>query len=80
MQSRHIRGGGMWYAAPYPIDKRHQSGADMEFSALFLGITVVMAVAWWGPRKLALALFAAVLIASAATYIHHATDALKLSF
>lgn len=52
----------------------------MEFSALFLGITVVMAVAWWGSRKLALALFAAVLIASAATYIHHATDALKLSF
>ncbi|QWG20836.1 hypothetical protein KMZ68_11670 [Bradyrhizobium sediminis] len=33
-----------------------------------------------GPRPLALALFAAVLAASVATYLHHATDTLKLSF
>jgi hypothetical protein len=33
-----------------------------------------------GPRPLALALFAVVLIASVATYLHHATDTLKLSF
>lgn len=52
----------------------------MEFSALFLGIMVVMGVAWWGSRTLALTLFIAVLIASAATYVHHATDVLKLSF
>jgi hypothetical protein len=52
----------------------------MEFSALFLGVAVVMAVAWCGSRTVALALFAAVLLASAATYLHHATDVLKLSF
>ena len=52
----------------------------MEFTALFLGVTIVMLVAWRGPRPLALALFAIVLIASVATYLHHATDTLKLSF
>src|SRR5215470_12856197 len=52
----------------------------MEFTALFLAITVVMLVAWKGTRTLALALFGAVLLASVATYLHHATDVLKLSF
>jgi len=52
----------------------------MEFTALFLAVTIVMLVAWFGPRSLALALCAAVLIASVVTYLHHATDALKLSF
>jgi phosphatidylglycerophosphate synthase len=52
----------------------------MEFSALFLAVTVVMLVAWWGTRTLALALFAATLLASIATYLHHASDVLKLSF
>jgi phosphatidylglycerophosphate synthase len=52
----------------------------MEFTALLLAVTVVMLVAWRGPRKLALTLFAVVLIASVATYLHHATDTLKLSF
>jgi phosphatidylglycerophosphate synthase len=52
----------------------------MEFTALFLAVAVVMLVAWRGPRSLALILFAAVLIASVATYLHHATDTLKLSF
>jgi hypothetical protein len=52
----------------------------MEFTALFLAVTVAMLVAWRGPRSLALPLFAAVLLASVATYLHHATDALKLSF
>jgi Family of unknown function (DUF5993) len=52
----------------------------MEFTALFLAVTVVMLVAWHGPRSLALTLFAAVLLASVATYLHHATDALQLSF
>jgi hypothetical protein len=52
----------------------------MEFTTLFLAIIIVMLVAWRGPRSLALALFAAVLIASVATYLHHATDTLNLSF
>ena len=52
----------------------------MIFSALFLGVTVVMALAWWGSRTQALAVFAVVLIASATTYLDHATDILKLSF
>ena len=52
----------------------------MEFTALFLAVTVVTLVAWKGTRTLALVLFAAVLLASVATYLHHATDILKLSF
>jgi len=52
----------------------------MEFSALFLSAAIVMAVSWWGSHRLAIALFAVVLIASIATYLHHATDVLKLSF
>jgi hypothetical protein len=31
----------------------------MEFTALFLAVAVMMVVAWWGTRALALALFAA---------------------
>ena len=50
------------------------------FTALLLAVTVVMLVAWRGSRTLALALFAATLVASVATYLHHATDVLKLSF
>jgi Family of unknown function (DUF5993) len=52
----------------------------MEFTALFLAVAAVMLIAWRGPRMLAQILFAAVLIACVATYLHHATDALKLSF
>jgi hypothetical protein len=52
----------------------------MEFTALFLAIVIVMIVAWRGSRTLALALFALVLVASVATFLHHTTDALKLSF
>lgn len=52
----------------------------MEFTALFLAAAIVMLVASRGPRGLALTLFAALLIASVATYLHHATDTLKLSF
>jgi hypothetical protein len=52
----------------------------MEFTALFLAVAIVMLVAWRGSRTLTLALFAAVLIAGCATYLHHATDTLKLSF
>jgi hypothetical protein len=56
------------------------SESKMEFTALFLAVTVVMGLAWRGPRSLALTLFAAVLLLSVATYLHHATDTLNLSF
>ena len=52
----------------------------MEFTALFLAITIVMLLAWRGPLSLTLTLFAVLLIACVATYLHHATDTLKLSF
>lgn len=52
----------------------------MEFTALFLAIVAVMLVAWRGSRSLTLALCAVVLVACVATYFHHATDTLKLSF
>jgi hypothetical protein len=52
----------------------------MEFTVLFLAVAIVMVVAWWGRRSLALGMFAVVLLACAATYLHHATDTLKLSF
>jgi uncharacterized protein DUF5993 len=52
----------------------------MEFTLLFLATAIVMLIAWRGPRPLALGLFAVVLIACVATYLHHATDTLKLSF
>jgi general stress protein CsbA len=52
----------------------------MEFAILFLCVLVVMAVSWRGSHRLALALFSIVLVASLATYLHHATDTLNLSF
>jgi Family of unknown function (DUF5993) len=52
----------------------------MEFSALFLAVTIVQLAAWWASRPLALALFAATLIASVLTFLHHASDTLNLSF
>lgn len=55
-------------------------GTDMEFTALFLAVVLVMFVLWRGLRLLAMGLFAVVLIAAAATFLHHATDVLKLSF
>lgn len=52
----------------------------MEFAALFLAVTIVLVAAWLGPRTLALVLFGVTLAVSVATYLHHATDVLKLSF
>ena len=52
----------------------------MEFAALFLAIFVVMLVAWYGRRGVALGLFGLALLASVATYLHHATSVLNLSF
>ena len=53
---------------------------------LYLMSSVALAVLAWRGRRplsrdlLALGLFGAVLIACVATYLHHATDTLKLSF
>ena len=52
----------------------------MEFTLLFLAGAIVMLAAWRGSRALTLGLYAAVLVACVATYLHHATDTLKLSF
>ena len=52
----------------------------MEFTVLFLAIMVVLLIAWRGSRVLAMSLFGLVLIGCVATFLHHATDALKLSF
>jgi Family of unknown function (DUF5993) len=52
----------------------------MEFTLLFLAVAIVMLAAWRGSRPLALGLYAAVMIACVATYLHHATDTLQLSF
>ncbi|WJR75345.1 DUF5993 family protein [Bradyrhizobium sp. NP1] len=52
----------------------------MEFTALFLAIAIAMLIAWRGPRPLAIGVFAVVLIACVATFLHHATDRLSLSF
>jgi hypothetical protein len=41
----------------------------MEFIALFLAVSIVLLVAWWGSRALALALFAATLVASIVTLL-----------
>ena len=57
-----------------------KAGPPIEFTILFLATAIVMLIAWRGQRPLALGLFGAVLIACAATYLHHATDTLKLSF
>jgi hypothetical protein len=52
----------------------------MEFTLLFLAVTIVQLVAWYGARVLALTLFAATLVACVATYLHHASAVLNLSF
>jgi uncharacterized protein DUF5993 len=56
------------------------SRPTMEFTALFLAVTCVLIAAWCGARGLALALFVVTFVACVATYLHHASDVLKLSF
>ena len=55
-------------------------GPTMEFTAIVSGHRHRDAGRLARPAPLALGLFAAVLIACVATYLHHATDTLKLSF
>jgi hypothetical protein len=52
----------------------------MEFTLLLMAITAILVAAWQGSRALTLTLFALTLVASVATYLHHATDKLNLSF
>lgn len=59
---------------------RARAGEHMEFTALFLANAIVMLTAWYGRRRLSLALFALTLAASVATLMHHASDVLNLSF
>jgi hypothetical protein len=63
---------------PRPI--RYLRADAMEFILLFLAVLIVMLTAWLGPRGLALALFAATFVGAVATYLHHASDVLTLSF
>src|SRR5262245_27508263 len=53
---------------------------QMEFTLLFLAATIAMLAAWLGSRTVALSVFALALIGAIATYLHHATDVLPLSF
>ena len=62
------------------IGSRRLPGGKHGIHRAVSGHVIVMVAAWRGSRPLALGLFAAVLIASVATYLHHATDTLKLSF
>ena len=52
----------------------------MDFAVLFLIATAALLAAWRGSRLMAVILFGAALLGSTATLLHHATDALKLSF
>lgn len=52
----------------------------MDQTILFVLYLIAMLAAWFGPRRLAMAVFAGALALTAADYFHHATDALKLSF
>jgi hypothetical protein len=52
----------------------------MAFAALFLIVLSALVAAALGRRPAALAAFAVSLCAAVLTYLHHATDVLKLSF
>jgi len=52
----------------------------MIFALTFVVWTAVLATAWWGPRRIAMASFAAAFVLTLALFAHHITDPLKLSF
>ena len=52
----------------------------MEFTILFFMILISMALVIRGKRRIAFSLGMAIAFATAATLLHHATDALNLSF
>ena len=57
-----------------------QRRSIMDFAVLFLVATAALLAAWRTSRLMAVILFGAALLGSTATLLHHATDALKLSF
>ena len=52
----------------------------MDQTVLFLLFLLAMLIAWLGPRRPAIILFCLTLVLTVADFLHHATDALKLSF
>ena len=52
----------------------------MEFVVVFLIFAVALWLAWRRSQRLAVYAFAAGLMLTATLYLHHATDALVLSF
>jgi hypothetical protein len=54
--------------------------AAVEFTLLFLLLTITMLAAWRGWRAVALGLFGLATVIAVAVFRHHATDALTLSF
>jgi hypothetical protein len=52
----------------------------MDQLVLFLLFGATMVVAWTGRRKVAIGFFFLAIALTIADYLHHATDALKLSF
>jgi hypothetical protein len=52
----------------------------MEFFIVFLIFAAALWMAWRRPARSAVCVFAAGLVLTIALYLHHATDALPLSF
>jgi hypothetical protein len=52
----------------------------MEFAVVFLVFAASTWLAWRRPKRAAISLFALGIALTGALYLHHATDALPLSF
>jgi len=52
----------------------------MDFVVVFLILAASLWVAWCGPLRASLLLFASVMVLTVALYVHHATETLPLSF
>ncbi len=46
--------------------------------SLFVFLTIIIGIAWWGKRRLSIILFCIFLIAAAFVSWHHMTDALAI--
>jgi hypothetical protein len=51
----------------------------MDFFVVFLILAASLWVAWSGPARTALLLFASAMVLTVALYLHHATETLPLS-
>jgi len=54
-------------------------GLGMDFFIVFLILAASLWVAWCGPLRASLLLFATAMVLTAALYFHHATETLPLS-